>query len=110
MIKTFEIPITNEDRCEVEIGTDRGQVISFLVRYDAFIDGHWRNVAIFDNHGGSAHWHLIDPFSGKSEKRPIQLDLKGAVDYAITTVKSRWPEWRERFERRLRHEQQDFFQ
>lgn len=94
----------------MEIGTDRGQVVSFLVRYDAFIDGRWRDVAIFDNHGGSAHWHLVDPFSGKSEKRPIQLDLKEAVDYAIGAAKSHWREWREHFERRLRDEQQDLFQ
>lgn len=110
MIKKFDIPITSEDRCEVEIEVERGQVVSFLVRYDAFIDGRWCNVAVFDNHGGSAHWHLVDPFSGKGDKRPIALDLKGAVDYAIGTAKSRWREWRGWFERRLRDGQQNLFQ
>ncbi|HWQ70500.1 MAG TPA: hypothetical protein VN494_11240 [Patescibacteria group bacterium] len=110
MTKKFEIPITNEDRCEVEMEIDRGQMVSFVIRYDGFIDGRWRNIAVFDTHGGSAHWHLVDPILGKREKQPIPLDLKQVVTYAIDTIKHEWEEMRAWYLRRLTgHDQQNLF-
>ena len=34
--KCFEVLLTPEDRYEVEIVTDRGQVTQFTIRYDAY--------------------------------------------------------------------------
>lgn len=108
MVKIFDIFLTHEDRCGAELHIEHGHVKEFSIRYDAYIDGAWRNVVLFDAHGGSAHWHMVDPITGKGEKQGIALDLKSAVTYAFSPIKERWKEWREQYARRLRgDEQQD---
>lgn len=101
-IRRFEVLLTPEDRYGVEIVTDRGQVTRFTVRYDAYLQGTWHTIVIFDNHGGQAHQHMMDPISGKSEPRTIPLDLNEAVAYAIYRIQAMWEGWREQYERRLR--------
>lgn len=99
--KRFEVLLTPEDRYEVEIVTDRGQVTQFTIRYDAYLQGAWHAIVIFDNHGGHAHQHLMDPITGKGEPRTIPLDLKEAVTYAIYKIQAMWEDWREQYKRRL---------
>lgn len=94
--------MTHEDRYGVEIETDQGHVTRFTVRYDAYFRDRWHTIVIFDSHGGRAHWHLMDPISGKGEQRTIDLDLKDAVTYAIYSIQAYWEGWRERYERKLR--------
>lgn len=90
--------------------TERGHVVAFVVRYDAFIDGRWRNIAIFDTHGDFAHWHRCDPLTGKGEKHQIPLDHKAALTYAFDVIRAQWEEWRREYERGLRgYEQQTLF-
>ncbi|MDE2060052.1 MAG: hypothetical protein KGL31_06090 [candidate division NC10 bacterium] len=98
--------MSHEDRCGVELHIDHNQVNGFAIRYDAYIDGAWHNIAIFGAHQGVAHWHLVDPIKGKGEKQRIHLDLKDAVTYAIGAIKTRWEEWRERYIGRLRTDDQ----
>jgi len=110
VLKSFDIKLSDEDRCGSELHIDHGQVTGFAVRYDAYIDGAWHTIAIFDSHGGFAHWHMVDPIKGKGEKQEIPLDLKRAVTYAFDTIKAHWEVWREQYLRRLRRDdQQDLF-
>ena len=100
-LKRFEVPLTNEDRYAVEMTIRGGGLVAFVVRYDAFINGKWRDIATFDNHGGTVHWHLSDPITGKGEKKTIPLDLRAAPTYAIGMIQEHWQVWRSRYERRL---------
>lgn len=110
VVRTFDIVLSHEDRCGAELHIDHGQIKGFAIRYDGCIDGAWHNIAIFDAHGGVAHWHLVDPIKGKGEQQRIELDLKGAVACAFGAIKTRWEEWREWYIGRLRRDdQQDFF-
>ena len=100
-ISRFEVLLTHEDRYGVELETERGHITRFAVRYDAYIKGAWHTIVIFDNHGGQAHQHLMDPITGKGQPRLIHLDLDEAVTYAILRIQAMWEGWREQYERRV---------
>lgn len=100
-IRRFEVFLTQADRYGVELETGRGHIIRFTIRYDAYIRGAWHTIVIFDNHGGQAHQHLMDPIAGKGEPRVIHLDLNEAVTYAIFRIQAMWEGWREQYERRM---------
>lgn len=74
---SFTIPLTLEDELCCEFTTDNGKLISFVIEYNAVINGIKQTVSRVDTHDGNAHKHI---FYKKRKKDGRRIILSNSVD------------------------------
>jgi hypothetical protein len=72
-----------EDRLRVTASKQRGEVIKFVVQYEAFINNEWRPIVRYDTSHGFAHKDLIH-YKGRVDKQPLHFpNFNVALTFAI---------------------------
>jgi hypothetical protein len=90
-----------EDRLRVRAAKIQGRIISFVVQYEAFIQGQWRAIVRYDNAHRFAHRDILHP-DGSSDKQPLTFpSLNLAFTFAIQDLKSLWRWYRYGYEKEL---------
>jgi hypothetical protein len=96
------------DAMRVRIRTRRGQVVDFVVQYEAEIDGQTVPVVRYDASHGQAHRDLLDnrgrTIDGSKVWLPAELGHARAIEYARQDIRQNWRRYRAEFIRRRRHE------
>ena len=90
-----------EDRLRVKATKIRGRVVSFVVQYEAFIQGQWRAIVRYDNAHRFAHKDILHP-DGSADKQPLDFaSLNLAFTFAIQDLKSLWRWYRYGYEKEM---------
>jgi hypothetical protein len=76
---------------------DKGEILDFLVQYEALIDNKWYAVIRFDTAHGFPHIDLMH-FCGNKEKISLaHLSLKDALTMAQLDIGQNWERYRYNF-------------
>ena len=59
-----------EDRLRVSALKRKGEIIKFVVQYEAFIENQWKPIIRYDTSHGFAHKDIIH-YNGEQEKQPL---------------------------------------
>ena len=87
-----------KDRLRVLAQKQRGEILEFIVQYEALIKGKWWPIVRYDTAHGFAHKDMLHP-DGKVEKQPIYFDSYNLTfTYATLDLKRSWKEYREKYE------------
>ncbi|MBI2180810.1 MAG: hypothetical protein HYU31_08330 [Deltaproteobacteria bacterium] len=57
----FPLSAGLEDRLRVRAAKIRGRIVSFVVQYEAFIEGQWKAVVRYDTAHRFAHKDILHP-------------------------------------------------
>lgn len=89
------------DRIRVHFIVESGQVTDVVVvQYEAFIDGHWREIVRFDEVHGFFHRDILFP-GGEQQKTTLSVtDKNQALNQAIAEIKENWSLYRRRYEQK----------
>jgi hypothetical protein len=90
-----------EDRLRVRATKTKAAIMSFVVQYEALIQGQWRAIVRYDTGHGFAHKDTLHP-DGSSDKQPLSFpSLNLAFTFAIQDLKSLWRWYRYGYEKEL---------
>lgn len=90
----FPLSEQREDRLRVKAIVRKGEIIRFIVQYEAFIAGKWNAIVRYDTAHGFAHKDLIH-YKNYEEKQPLLFnDFKIAFTFAIQDLKTSWKWYR----------------
>ena len=90
------------DRLRVDAFKEDGQIISFVVQYEALIEGKWYPLIRYDTSHGFAHKDIIH-YNGKKEKQPLFFpNYNLAFTFAIQDLKLLWRWYRTGFEMEIK--------
>jgi len=97
----------HEDRLRVTALKQKGEIIKFVVQYEAYIQNKWRHIIRYDTSHGFAHKDIIH-YNGNQEKQPLYFpDFNTAFTYAIQELKISWKWYRMAFEKEMGNEKRD---
>jgi len=85
----FLYPLSEEleDRLRVSAVRQKGEIVRFVVQYEALISGNWKAIVRYDNSHGFAHKDIIHS-SGEVDKQPLYFqDFNMAFTFAIQDLK-----------------------
>lgn len=92
----------DKDRLRVEIETEKGKVVNFVVQYEALIQAKWHAIVRYDCSHGFAHRDVMH-IDGSKDKTTLSITNLGmALLYAEQDIKDRWDWYKERYEKELR--------
>jgi len=88
------------NQMRVYIVAEKGQVVDFVVQYEAEIRGQLRPIRRYDMAHGFVH---VDIYHGDKprEKRRINLSPKDAVNWAIDDLEINWSRYRQGYEQEM---------
>jgi len=90
-----------EDRLRISAQKRKGEILGFIVQYEALIENKWRPIIRYDTSHGFAHKDIIH-YDGVQEKQPLYFpDLNMAFTFAIQDLKISWRWYRMAYEREL---------
>ena len=90
-----------EDRLRVSALKRKGEIIKFVVQYEAFIENQWKPIIRYDTSHGFAHKDIIH-YNGEQEKQPLYFpDYNMAFTYAIQELKITWRWYRMAYEKEI---------
>lgn len=91
-----------EDRLRVSAQKEKGEIMEFVVQYEALISSHWNPIVRYDTAHGFAHRDRIWP-SGQLEKQPLFFDnYNMAFTYATLDLKANWINYRKAYEQEMK--------
>ncbi|MDI6792992.1 MAG: hypothetical protein QME81_09020 [bacterium] len=91
-----------KDRLRVRALKDKGEILQFVVQYEAFIETLWHPIVRYDTAHGFAHIDVMFP-DGRIDKQPIYSPSYSlAFTYATQDLRGHWREYRRRYERRMK--------
>ena len=91
----------SEELEDVSAQKRKGEIIKFVVQYEAFIENQWRPIIRYDTTHGFAHKDIIH-YNGKQEKQPLYFpDYNMAFTYAIQELKISWRWYRMAYEKEI---------
>ena len=83
------------DRLRVYAGKEKGQILQFVVQYEALISGDWKPIVRYDTAHGFAHKDIIKA-NGDIIKQPLFFETYNlAFTYATIDLKTNWKEYKE---------------
>ncbi len=86
----FSLSEDGEDRLRVTALKQKGQILKFVVQYEAKIENKWRAIVRYDTSHGFTHKDIIH-YNGEKEKQPLYfLDQNMAFTFAIQDLKISW--------------------
>jgi hypothetical protein len=86
--REFTRNLASGETVRLAFDLDHGQVTSFLVQLECWIEGRWRPVVRYDTAHGQAHRDLLD-WSGHAVEKvwlPPELDFNSALTLAERDV------------------------
>jgi len=90
-----------EDRLRVTALKQKGEILKFVVQYEALIGSKWRPIIRYDTSHGFAHKDIIH-YNGEQEKQPLYFPgLNMAFTYAIQELKISWRWYRMAYEKEM---------
>lgn len=94
----------SEDRIRVTAIKNKGDILKFVVQYEAKIKNNWHPIVRYDTSHGFAHKDIIHP-SGLKEKQPLYFPtFAAAFTFAIQDLKITWTWYRAAYEKELKNE------
>jgi len=94
------VPLSEQDRLEIEIEKEGGRVTGFVINYVATVAGQDHSVVRFDTCHGFPHKDEMYRDGGLRRKERLpELNGHQLVDLAIDDIKTNWKIYRRRFER-----------
>lgn len=91
-----------KDRLRIIAFKDKGQIIRFVIQYEAFINDRWREIVRYDTAHGFAHKDVIHP-NGNIEKQPLHFaDFNLAFTFAVQDLKISWKWYRRAYEEEIK--------
>jgi hypothetical protein len=85
------------DRLRIRLCTERGQLTSVVVQYEALIKDEWAAIVRYDTSHGYPHRDVLHPKGAKDKYSLSFPDLKAFLQYAEQDLKDRWEWYKERF-------------
>ena len=86
------------DRLRVRAQRLGPHIVSFVVQYEASLQGAWHPIVRFDTAHGFAHRDLLHP-DGRVDKEPLLWETYNvALTLATQELKARWKQYRQRYE------------
>lgn len=87
------------DRARVWMRTDRGQVVDFVVQYEAFIAERFYPIVRYDGSHGRGHRDIIDRSGNVIRKDwlPEHVSLGQALDAGLEDIEDHWHAYRAEF-------------
>ena len=83
----FLFPLSGEleDRLRVLALKQKGEILKFVVQYEAHIENHWQPIIRYDTSHGFAHKDIIH-YNGDQEKQPLYFAGVYASYYVINCL------------------------
>jgi hypothetical protein len=90
-----------QDRIRYHHLTEGKRVIKFLVQYETFIEGKWREIVRYDSAHGHPHKDVLHP-DGSQDKEYFQGWSNAEVlTYGQEDIRKRWTEYRQAYIREM---------
>ena len=101
IVFVYPLSADQEDRLRVKATKTRGKIVSFVVQYEALLQGQWRAVVRYDTSHRFAHKDILHP-DGSVDKQPLNFpSLNLAFTFAVQDLKSLWRWYRYGYEKEL---------
>jgi hypothetical protein len=98
----FYLTAEATDRLRVTARKDKGEILEFVVQYEALVSEEWRPVVRYDTAHGFAHKDVIRA-NGEVVKQPLYFETYNlALTYATLDLKMNWRQYKESLEKELR--------
>lgn len=99
----FNFIIDRDNILRIRFELDRGQVLSFVVQLECFIEeSDWHPIVRYDTAHGFAHRDTMRP-NGEVEKIEIGVEnYQDGLNYAMDDLKANWQVYRRRYEEWLK--------
>lgn len=92
------------DRLRVDAQKQKGEILEFIVQYEALISGEWRAIVRYDTFHGFAHKDVIRP-DGDTVKQPLFFENYNlAFTFATLDLKANWERYRDNFEKEMKND------
>ncbi len=89
------------DRLRVYAQKEKGEILEFVVQYEAIILDEWQPIVRYDTAHGFAHKDIIKP-KGKTIKQPLFFETYNlALTYATLDLKLNWRQYKDSFEKEI---------
>jgi hypothetical protein len=102
LLKTYFRYLTHEDRARRQIELEKGEVRTFVIQYEIFIQGEWSAVTRFDTFHDAVHRDLIAPDGRVSKRWFLQFNFDEGLTFAYNDVENKWEKYREWYISRMR--------
>ncbi len=90
------------DRLRVSAQKEKGDIVEFVVQYEALISEKWQPVVRYDTAHGFAHKDIIKP-KGETIKQPLYFETYNiAFTFATLDLKANWKQYRDTFEKEIK--------
>ncbi len=90
-----------EDRVRVRATKVKGRIMSFVVQYEAVIQGEWTAIVRYDTAHRFAHKDVLHA-DGSADKQPLSFsNLNLAFTFAVQDLESLWRWYRYGYEKEL---------
>lgn len=90
------------DRLRVNALKNKGEILKFVVQYEALFSGDWKPIIRYDTAHGFAHKDIIKP-DGKIIKQPLFFETYNlAFTYSTIDLKTNWKQYRDNFEKGIK--------
>ncbi|MBA3416053.1 MAG: hypothetical protein H0U10_12595 [Chloroflexia bacterium] len=87
-----------DDRLRVQIATETGEVVAFLVQYETYLEGSFVPVSRYDSAHGVPHQDTLDRSNRVIRRRWLHgLDLKDALRLGDRDLRANWPDYKAEF-------------
>ncbi len=87
------------DRLRVYAQKEKGEILEFVVQYEAMISGEWQPIVRYDTAHGFAHKDIMRP-KREAIKQPLFFETYNlAFTFATLDLKANWMQYRDNFEK-----------
>jgi len=90
------------DRYRLTCQIEKGQVIAFVLQYEALIDGEWRAIVRYDTAHGFPHRDLLHPNRAEEKTEFPNRSNAQVLTWGQDDIKRNWRAYRERYVQELR--------
>lgn len=89
--------LTDKDRVRCEIAISKGEVVKFLVQYEAFINNKWQAIARYDTKHDYVHLDLISQDGSTKKKWFYHMGFNEGLNYAYEDIGDNWEMYKEKY-------------
>ena len=90
------------DRLRVSAQKEKGDIVEFVIQYEASISEKWQPIVRYDTAHGFAHKDIMKP-SGATIKQPLFFETYNlAFTFATLDLKANWKQYRYAFEKEVK--------
>ena len=88
------------DRLRVNANKHNGEILEFVVQYEAKIGGKWQAIVRYDTAHGFAHKDVLNP-DNTATKYPIYFQTYNlAMTFATLDLKANWKQFKKQYEQK----------